>query len=423
MHLDTAAEFGFNPSQCTPSQVEMLVNGVVDLLDTNDSGIDPARLRPPTLRVVVGVRHQDRVNAFLVQADTGEQIVIGAGLCPFLHLYTRAAATYFLPTTPNGSRPSEFWPAARSAVATCLEWLASPSSAPRVPEFRVTPRQARVAEILGSYAFRFAICHEMAHVVDRQDQPIATSTYPESDGHSVALLQWSRDQELAADKVGLRLQMSSLADPSQVVNGLASATYSVHATGLLDSRLMLVANLVDFTRWQAKLTHPPALLRCAMLFRSAGQMLGGEAGAGMSSLHDQLAGLDMEILGEAGGRQDQVAATTLQILDTEAGVRLGSLLETDRSLQAVQSRLVLRGTDPPPSITPRILEHFVRSPLGLLRTLDAASARRQHATRRDLVLTALAKRLVVELPFEFRHFLSLSKQNRTDAILRIIPTS
>lgn len=90
---------------------------------------------------------------------------------------------------------------------------------------------------------------------------------------------------------------------------------------------------------------------------------------------------------------------------------------------AAKARLNLRATDQRPSITPRVLELFEQSPLGVLRALDATRlAREPEPPHRELVLVALRERLLLELPPEFPDFLGLSRAERTDAILRI-PTT
>ena len=139
-------DFHSAQSTFTDKRLAGLVGGIVHHLERN-TPIDTSELRPPTLKVSIGSRHPERVNAFCVRTKTGTEIVVGVGLCAFLHHYTRAAATYFLPSTSGGTRPSDLWPAALTAVSTTVEWLSSPSQSPRFPDFPVTPHQARVAEI------------------------------------------------------------------------------------------------------------------------------------------------------------------------------------------------------------------------------------------------------------------------------------
>lgn len=399
-----------------------LVGGIIHLLDLN-TDFDTSKLRPPALRVTLGTRHRWRVNAFSVRTKNGNEVVLGVGLCIFLHQYTRAAATYFLPSVEGGERPSDLWPAARAAIATTLEWLSSPSNSPRYLDFTLTPHQARVAQILGDYAFRFALCHEMAHSL-AEDRPFdAGAGRPTPQGDQDAVLAWSRDQEIMADRRGLEIQMAALADPSQVINGLASASYSMHAAELLRLRLMLVAELVDFTRWETRLTHPPLLFRTAMLFKVAERFVGGGA-AGLQDLHNQLATLNNEIIGEVGNVGDQIAADTREEVERDLDLKLEYLKDNDLATEAVTSRLNLRPTDPMPPIALRVLELFERSPLGVMRGLDPLkTARTEERRQRAVLRAAIVARILEELPPEFARFMSLSLTERTDAILRIPRTS
>ena len=98
--------------ECLDELLTGIVEGVV---------IEPpeikAKLRPPLLKVVKGVPHG--LNSYCVPNPDGTKIIlIGGLLYSFVLHYTRAAAAYFLPSTPDGPRPSPYWPQARSAVAT-----------------------------------------------------------------------------------------------------------------------------------------------------------------------------------------------------------------------------------------------------------------------------------------------------------------
>lgn len=401
-----AADFAATETSCTEPRLSELAGGITHLLERN-SDFDTTRLRPPALRVTLSSRHLWRVNAFFVSSGTSGEIVVGRGLCVFLHQYARAAATYFLPTRQGGPRPSELWPAARDAVATTVEWLSAPSSDPRFVDFPITPHQADVARIFALYTLRFTLCHEMAHALAGHRPPPPGSR---ASGHQ---------QELDADRLGLRIQMAALPNPTQAVNGLAGAAYSTHATELLRLRLMLVAGLIDHTRWQTLVTHPPLLLRSAMLMRVADGIVRG-GGRGLASLHDQLAGFNGEIIGQAGEEGDRVAASTRRLLEEQAARLAVSAGAGETVAPNLAATLRLRPTDPPPSVATRLLATFDRSPLGVLRGLDPQSARRAGpGPRREAVRELLADRVIMELPPEFGRFLRLSPADRTDAILRI----
>jgi hypothetical protein len=290
----------------------------------------------------------------------------------FLH-YTRAAATHFLASVPNGPKPSPFWPDARSSVATALDWLATPAKDPVFPQFELTPRQAHVAEAFAAFAFRFALCHEMAHVVlDHLDAPEAKLTADNNPG--IRVFRATQQQELDADNVALRLQMNSLPDPSQHVTALASSIYFIHITGLLVGRLMLLAPLVDHTEWKIRLTHPPALQRVLNLMGAA-QAFGDKDGAGLQSVHGSLADFNGEIYDTANKQQESVANDAARLLATSASSAADEL----RTL-------------------------FHRSPIGVLRALEPAATNPQ--------LEALKEQFASTLPSEFREFRSLPLAQR-----------
>ncbi|MGH8563936.1 MAG: hypothetical protein ACREXW_07535 [Gammaproteobacteria bacterium] len=110
------------------------------------------------------------------------------------------------------------------------------------------------------YAYRFALCHEMAHVaLEHVDASRSELRAVGSEDYEALLA--SQQQELEADRFRLELQIKSIPDSTQLVTALASAVYFVHITGLLDARLMLLAHLVDYESWNIAYTHPPALER------------------------------------------------------------------------------------------------------------------------------------------------------------------
>jgi len=408
--------------ECSESQIQAMARRVIDLLERK-SRVSAAPFRALGLRVAVS-RRPERVNAFTVHTDSGPEIVVGGGLCGFLSHYTRAAATYFL-ASPEGTRPSELWPDARSSLASAIEWLSSPSRSPRMPAFEMTERQAAVSEAFGAYAMRFALCHEIAHVA-LEHEPVHDFEL-EAGAAQRSIVEFSQNQEREADRYGLQLQIASLPQRDQLVNAIASAAYMIHAVELLNLRLMLLARLIDSTRWRARVTHPPLLERTFRQMGAAESVVPG-GGAGLESLHDQLAALNGEVIGEASSQQDSVTDSARKLIDDESTRAAGALGSDSRSVAAATQTLSLDAGDPQPALAPQILELFGRSPLGVLAVLDvsAAAPERDLAPRdlapRDLALLALVERLKLELPEEFASFLACSPQQRTDAILGLAPT-
>jgi hypothetical protein len=187
---------------CSEERIKGLASMVIGYL-ASSAKTEAARLRATSLRVNVSTRHPERVNAFSVQTQDGTEIVVGEGLCMFLGHYTRAAATYFLPSTPGGPRPSELWPDARASLATTVEWLSSPSMSPRYPNFEMTPHQARIGEIFATYALRFVLCHEIGHSI-ADHSPVDITAVGDNPQDARSVLEFSHAQEVEADRLGLR---------------------------------------------------------------------------------------------------------------------------------------------------------------------------------------------------------------------------
>jgi hypothetical protein len=356
-----------------------------------------AKLRAPQLRVVKGV--PNGLNNYCVPNSDGTTIILVGGLLYsfFLH-YTRAAAAYFLPSTPDGPRPSPLWPQARSAVATALDWISSPASAPVFPPFDLTSHQEHVSLAFAAFSFRFALCHEMAHVaLEHVDaSPGGLGRVKDAD---FSVLRVSQHQELEADRFGLSLQVKSLRDSSQLVTALASSVYFVHITGLLNGRLMLLAHLVDEANWKIALTHPPALQRVLNLMGGA-QAFGDERGAGLQSVHGSLATLDGEIYDTATKQQDSVANDTVGLLQNAI-----ANVSTVGSIPAT----------PASAVTEDLRRLFDCSPLGVMRALepgaiDISAAPAGTAEK----LKVLTEQFISTLPPEFQHFRGLTRAQRAE---------
>ena len=176
-----------------------------------------APLAPERLRAIKGTPGQVQN---LCVADRSEVVILmGGALLALLHQYTSAAATYFLPDEPDGPRPSSRWPAAREALAVSLDWVESASAAPRFPAPDLTPRQAHAAEVFAHYAYRFALCRQLAHVVAEHIQR------PQGDPRTVVILRASPEQEEEADGLAVHLQASTLPDPVHLSTALSCSVY------------------------------------------------------------------------------------------------------------------------------------------------------------------------------------------------------
>ena len=102
-------------------------------------------------------------------------------------------------------------------MASTLEWLCVRSPTPSFREFEVTPKQRHVGKAFGDFAYRFTLCHEMAHILCGHVDSASSAVHSVQHGNTdhTALLA-SHQQEHAADALALELQVKSLLDPSQV---------------------------------------------------------------------------------------------------------------------------------------------------------------------------------------------------------------
>ncbi len=386
-------------------------------------GFDPpeakARLRPPRLTVVKGP--PILLNAFTLSTpDGGKVILMGGGLYDFLHHYTQAAATYFLPSRPGGRRPSEAWPASRKAMATTLDWISSPAAVPsRFGGAALSPTQAQAASAFAAYAYRFALCHELAHVA-LDDLDISATAELAGHPDRVTILRSRQDEEIQADRLGLELQMRSLPDEGQTINGLAGAMYFTEAMSLLKIRLMLLSELVDELRWDLRYTHPPSMQRSFALAQAAHVLVGEAASAGMLSLQGQLGGLNGEFTHAASINQDRVIGRAAQLIDAEIEAGLAMLDPADTSRRRVAARLDPWLDRRRSALTSKVLRLFDESPLGVMKALvrianGDPSSRRSRAE----VSSAITWTILDALPPSFQQFARHSRAERVSDILGV----
>lgn len=382
-------------------QLEQLAAGI-----TQRVRLDPpelkAKLLPPQLQVVKG---PPGINSYCIPKSDGTKIImIGADVYKFFHHFTRAAAAYFLQSEPGGSRPSPFWPKAREAVANTLDWISSPAKKPRYNEFDLTPRQAHVASAFAAYTFRFALCHEMAHVVLGHLESENNIAQRRVSGEDVEFLRASHQQEFEADQMGLTIQIKSLPQITDIVTALVSPVYFVHITALLDARLMLLAYLVDTYHWKIARTHPPYLARLFPLAGEAGRLYPG-GDKGLMEVHNSLAGVQGEIFDIANKQQDAVVEATTKLLTNELARNAGR--EKDKLEGSVT-----------PKVREKLLQLFEQSPCGVMRVfeLNAWSEDKGYYVKDNGIRSTVIKGLVSLLPPEFQRFHGLSRAQRSQEI-------
>jgi hypothetical protein len=364
-------------------QLDELAAGIVERIDLVPPELG-ALLRPPKLRVARATA--PRVQSYTLVSGGVPTILLGGASYSAILAYCRAAATFFLPDHHGGPRPSARWAAARLAMASALDWFASPAEEPRVPRIPTTPRQERVARAFAAYTYRFVLCHEMAHValghLDRAnlDRP--------PDGDDVAVLRASQQQELEADSFGLELQVRSVPDRSQLVMALSAGMYFIYFNRLFDDvRLMLLAGLVDHEAWEIELSHPPFLQRVLNLMSAAQGLEGEVAARGLEMLHGDLSKLVGDLWTAADQEQEVVAAET--------------------------GRLLARVTDDSHRDTPPLVQLFNRSPLGVLRALEPFRPGDDSDLPAGMSAPPLVEQLLAKLPTEFAEFHRRTKTERS----------
>ncbi|MFD7159579.1 hypothetical protein ACFV9C_33615 [Kribbella sp. NPDC059898] len=326
------------------------------------------RLRPPRTRIVKSKGTDYKT--FTVR--TGDKAVIRMGGATYrvLNALTSTAATYFV-ADEHGRRPSTYWPAARDRLAAAIDSYASPLRSPSVRPIDISPRQVTAATSFAQYAYRFIICHELAHVA------LEHTFGAGADPDDVDSLRASQDEELSADAFALRLQLGSLPHPDLIVTALSAPVYFIFLLRAFDDfRLALLSQLVDHEQWAIEYSHPPYLHRILNLMREATASVSDDAGEGLAAVQGALEELVQNVWSAALESRDKVAAKATELL-----------------------------ADPKPADAPKLTKLLAKSPIGVLQALDANQQWRQptwpfHTT----------------VPTELTTFLKLSRSDRARSI-------
>ncbi|MFC9835148.1 hypothetical protein ACFVKB_15135 [Rhodococcus sp. NPDC127530] len=191
--------------------------------------------------------------------------------------------------------------------------------------------------------------------------------------------------------MALTLQVRSIPTRSETVKGLAGAVYAFAAEALRNSRLMLLAELVDERQWEIELTHPPTIQREVGLLGAANSLCGQAAMTDMHRLRNDLRELNDQVLADALHQQQMVVKKARQLLRIE------------------MDTLRLRGNDPLPAVLPDLLRLFVQSPVGVMKALEHPP---NNASDDTSAIASLIDRLVAELPAEFQDFHNQSPKER-----------
>lgn len=371
------------PDRIPDPDLDTMVADIVEQVRFSSTDIE-LRLRSPNLRIerTSSAADLDARTEILFGHQT---ILMGGGLYPFLCQYLRAASSYFL-TCNQGGTPAPNWHAGRSSLATTLDWLSTPTEMPHLPAFTISRTQDKSALSLAFYTYRFLLCHELAHVA-LGHSPIEAGSVPDN----ITPLHQQQDQELKTDRMALTLQVRSIPTRSETVKGLAGAVYAFAAEALRNSRLMLLAELVDERQWEIELTHPPTIQREFGLLGAANGLCGQAAMTDMHRLRNDLRELNDQVLTDALHQQQMVVEEARQLLRIE------------------MDTLRLRGNDPLPAVLPDLLGLFSQSPVGVMKALEHPP---NNASDDTSAIASLIDRFVAELPAEFQDFHNQSPRER-----------
>lgn len=294
------------------------------------------RLRPPQTRIVKS--NGSDYKTYTIRANGKAVIRMGGATYRVLQGLTSAAATYFV-TDEKGKRPSSYWPAARNRLASTIDAYASPLTTPVVPLIAVSPRQVTPATAFAQYAYRFIICHELAHIALEHEFGADAAT-------EVSSQRASQKEELDADSFALQLQIGSLPQPEMIVTAVSAPVYFVFLLRAFDDfRLSLLSGLVDYRSWKIEYSHPPYLHRVFNLMGAATELVNETAGEGLGQVQQALEDVVQRVWSTATTTRDKVA--------TEAATLL---------------------TTPEPAASPKLSKLLARSPIGVLQALDADRA-------------------------------------------------
>ena len=259
---------------------------------------------------------------------------------------------------------------------------------------QLSEQQAERALIFGNYAFRFIICHEMAHIALGHIRPGLLSSR-EIDGEIRATLSARHDSELAADRFGFTLHMKALESPLLVVTALAAVIYFLHSTYLLRLRLMLLAKLVDYHAWEIEGSHPPILQRVLNLSDEAISQYGETAWDGLKRLNGDLQRLEGEVIDACSARREGTIRDAQEVVGD--GLRCISHGGFDEGA--------------PEALTSEIAKLYQRSPIALAEAFDESARVGQQS--HDQTIRHSLDRLMTTLPIGLRNFLGLSQRNRS----------
>jgi len=175
--------------------------------------------------LVLQARASNTINALTVPTRDGVVIIYNLGF--YSVLYSVSTAVALIATRPSdGTQAVEY-------ISGLVDWATSRVKEPRVTPLEFDNEQSSLATNIAAQAQRFAMCHELGHVIefDSAEEPGHTATV---EGVAVSALHDTWDKEYAADRDGLDMFLRVLASQGKSASGaLIGAELFLNAAGML----------------------------------------------------------------------------------------------------------------------------------------------------------------------------------------------
>jgi hypothetical protein len=171
--------------------------------------------------VILQARASNTINALTVPTRDGVVIIYNLGFYSMLYSVSIAVALV------AGGTPVVGW------LSDLVDWATSPAKEPRAAPLELEDEQSKLATNIAAQAQRFAMCHELGHVIafDSAEEPGHTASV---EGVAVDALRDTWDKEYAADRDGLGMFLRVLASQGKSASGaLIGAELFLNAAGML----------------------------------------------------------------------------------------------------------------------------------------------------------------------------------------------
>lgn len=211
-------------------------------------GLGPAGL-------ILEARPSNTINALTVPTQDGVVIIYNLGFYSMLYSVSTAVAVV-AEKQPDGAHAVEW-------LSGLVDWATSRAMEPRTTPLELDDEQKSLATNIAAQAQRFAMCHELGHVVayDKTEEPVRTATV---DGVAVSALRDTWEKEYGADADGLEMFVRVLASQSKSASGaLVGAELFLNAAGMLQQ------SSVDEGQAHPRLTTDWLACECSFFARSA----------------------------------------------------------------------------------------------------------------------------------------------------------